>query len=30
MPHNGSEAMFTVVGVSILALGHKLNQLAAD
>jgi MerC mercury resistance protein len=30
MPHDGSEAMFTVVGVSILALGHKLNQMAAD
>jgi len=30
MPHNGSEAMFTIAGVSILALGHKLNQLAAD
>ena len=30
MPHNGSEALFTVVGVSILALGHKLKQLAAD
>ena len=30
MPHDGSEALFTVVGVSVLALGHKLNQLAAD
>lgn len=30
MPHDGSEALFTVVGVSILALGHKLNQMAAD
>ena len=30
MPHDGSEALFTVVGVSIVALGHKLNQMAAD
>jgi hypothetical protein len=30
MPHDGSEALFTVLGVSILALGHRLNGLAAD
>lgn len=30
MPHDGSEALYTVIGVGILALGHKLNQLAAD
>jgi hypothetical protein len=30
LPHDGSEAMFTVVGVAIVALGHKLNQLAAN
>ena len=30
MPHDGTEALYTVVGVSILALGHKLNQMAAD
>ncbi|CAA9521224.1 MAG: hypothetical protein AVDCRST_MAG09-2139 [uncultured Sphingomonas sp.] len=26
MPHNGSEAALTVVGVLILALGHDLNR----
>ena len=30
MPHDGSEALYTVVGVSILALGHRLNRMAAD
>ena len=30
MPHDGSEAMFTIVGVSLLALGHQLNRIAAD
>ena len=30
LPHDGSEAMYTVVGVLILALGHRLNTLAAD
>ena len=30
MPHDGSEAMFTVLGVGILALGHQLNRIAAD
>ena len=30
MPHDGSEALFTVVGVMILALGHRLNGIAAD
>lgn len=30
MPHDGSEAMFTVVGVMILALGHRLNRIAND
>ena len=30
MPHNGSEALYTVVGVAILALGHDLNRRAAD
>ncbi|MBA2466259.1 MAG: MerC domain-containing protein [Sphingomonas sp.] len=29
MPHDGSEAMFTIVGVSLLALGHQLNRIAA-
>jgi len=30
MPHNGSEALYTVVGVAILALGHRLNFIAAE
>ena len=30
LPHDGSEAIYTVVGVLILALGHRLNTLAAD
>lgn len=30
LPHNGSEALYTIVGVSILALGHRLNAIAAD
>ena len=30
MPHNGSEALYTVVGVGILALGHRLNFIAAE
>src|SRR6187551_3477896 len=30
MPHNGSEALYTVVGVAILALGHRLNHIAAE
>jgi hypothetical protein len=30
LPHDGSEALFTVVGVAILALGHRLNHIAAD
>lgn len=30
MPHDGSEALYTVVGVMILALGHRLNGIAAD
>ncbi|HUP67948.1 MAG TPA: MerC domain-containing protein [Sphingomicrobium sp.] len=30
LPHDGSEALFTVTGVMILALGHRLNVLAAD
>jgi hypothetical protein len=30
MPHDGGEAMFTVLGVSVLALGHQLNRIAAD
>ena len=30
MPHDGTEAIFTVVGVAILALGHRLNHIAAE
>ena len=30
MPHDGGEALFTMVGVGILALGHELNRIAAD
>jgi len=30
MPHDGGEAVFTVLGVGILALGHQLNRIAAD
>ena len=30
LPHNGSEALYTVVGVAILALGHRLNFIAAE
>ena len=30
LPHGGNEALYTVLGVSILALGHRLNGMAAD
>lgn len=30
MPHDGTEAMYTVIGVAILALGHRLNHIAAE
>lgn len=30
LPHDGSESALTVVGVLILALGHRLNAMAAD
>jgi len=30
LPHNGTEAAYTVAGVLILALGHRLNVLASD
>lgn len=29
-PHDGTEALYTVIGVGILALGHQLNRIAAD
>ena len=30
LPEGGYEPLFTVIGVSILALGHRLNAMAAD
>ena len=30
MPHNGTEALYTVVGVAILAFGHRLNFIASE
>jgi hypothetical protein len=30
LPHDGSEALFTLIGVGILALGHELNRIAGD
>ena len=30
LPHDGTEAPYTVVGVAILALGHRLNFIAAE
>ena len=30
MPHDGSEVVFTMLGVAILALGHRLNHIAAN
>lgn len=30
LPHGSSEAVFTVAGVMILALGHRLNALASE
>lgn len=30
LPHDGSEAVYTMMGVVILALGHRLNFIAAD
>jgi hypothetical protein len=30
LPHDGSEAFYTVIGVAILALGHRLNHIAAE
>ena len=29
LPHNGWEAVYTMLGVAILALGHRLNHIAA-
>ena len=30
LPHDGSEAIYTLMGVVILALGHRLNHIAAE
>jgi hypothetical protein len=30
MPHDGTEALYTIVGVVILALGHRLNGIAGE
>lgn len=30
LPHDGSEALFTMAGVGIMALGHRLNFMAAE
>ena len=30
LPHDGSEALVTMAGVGILALGHRLNFMAAE
>lgn len=30
LPHDGTEALYTVVGVAILALGHRLNHIASE
>lgn len=29
LPHDGTEALFTMIGLGIVALGHRLNFLAA-
>ena len=30
LPHDGTESLYTVIGVGILALGHQLNSIAAE
>ena len=30
LPHDGSEAAYTIAGVLILALGHRLNVMASE
>ena len=30
LPHDGTEALYTVIGVAILALGHRLNNIASE
>jgi hypothetical protein len=30
LPHDGTEALYTIIGVGILALGHQLNRIAGE
>ena len=30
LPHDGREALYTIIGVMIVALGHRLNVLAGE
>ena len=30
LPHDGTEALYSVIGVGIVALGHRLNLIAAE
>ena len=30
LPHDGTEAVYTVIGVMVLALGHRLNVMASE
>ena len=30
LPHDGTEALYTIIGVMILALGHRLNVMAGE
>ena len=30
LPHDGTEALWTVIGVGVLALGHRLNHIAGE
>ena len=30
LPHDGTEALYTIIGVGLLALGHQLNSIAAE
>jgi hypothetical protein len=30
LPHDGTESLYTVIGVGVLALGHQLNRIANE
>ena len=30
LPHDGTEALYSVIGVGVLPLGHRLNLIAAE